>query len=374
MERMLKKMLAEIGVTLNGNQPYDIQVHDPRLYTMLLTKQSIGAGEAYMEGMWDCEQLDELFYRVCRHKLYDQIYSKKTSAWLNLRNTFINQQSRIKSELVAKQHYNLGNRLFELMLGKSMAYTCGYWKDTQSLDEAEFAKYDLVCRKLMLKPREKVLELGCGWGGLAKFMAEKYGCEVVAFDIGEKPAEYAKKHCAGLPVKIYQCDYRDTHVYNPENIQFDKLVSVGVLEHIGYKNYHRFLEIAHSFIKEDGIFLLHSIGRDTSAKYCEPWIDKYIFPNGMLPSLKQIGDAFEKRFVVEDHHNFGAYYDKTLMAWYKNFNEHWPELKSTYDERFHRMMNYYLLCCAGGFRARNMQLWQFVLTPQGLLKGYNSIR
>jgi len=374
MQTRIAELLNEIGVTLNGNKPYDIQVHDNRLFKKILTQGSIGAGEAYVEGMWDCEQLDELFFRICRHKLYDKIYSPWQEGYLNICNTFINQQSPEKSKAVAERHYNLGNLFYERMLGKSMAYTCGYWKEATHLDDAEFAKYDLVCKKAQLKPGDIVLEIGCGWGGLAKYMAEKYGCEVHAMDIGKEPATYAKSFCKDLPVTIHHCDYRETSIYNPKGIQFDKIVSVGVLEHIGYKNYRELIQIMRHCIKDDGIALLHSIGGNTSKKFCEPWIDKYIFPHGMLPSLKQLGKVFENTFIIEDHHNFGVFYNKTLLAWHANLNQHWDELKKTYDERFHRMMNYYLLSCAGGFRARDMQLWQFVLTPKGMLEYYQSVR
>lgn len=372
----LEAMLDKIGVTVNGDKPYDIKVHNPHFYAKVLRKQTLGAGEAYMDGWWDCDALDELFFRICRHKLYESVYSKWRHNLTYLKNAIFNQQTRSKTEKVANTHYNLGNRLFEYMLGKSMAYTCGYWESSQTLDEAQFAKYELVCKKLYLKPGDKVLEIGCGWGGLAKYMAEKYGCEVVAMDIGREPSHYAQQSCRGLPVKIYQCDYRDISVFNPTNEKFDKIVSVGVLEHVGYKNYGHLLDLARNMLKKDGIFLLHSIGGNVSTNFCDPWIEQYIFPRGMLPSLKQLGEAFENRFIVEDLHNFGAYYDKTLMAWHKNLSEHWRELQAEnkYDERFHRMMNYYLLTCAGAFRARDMQLWQFVLTPQGILHGYHSIR
>lgn len=370
MKQLLQNILKEIGVTLNGDGPCDVRIHDPRTYTKILTNQSIGAGESYMDGWWDCDRLDELFYRICRYKTYRHVYSKWKDGLSFLLDSFINQQSRSKSEHVANLHYNLSNKLYEFMLGKSMAYTCGYWKNAQTLDEAQFAKYELTCQKMMLKPGDTVLDIGCGRGGLAKYIAEKHGCEVVALDLSKEAADYAKQLCQNLPVTIYHCDYRDTHVYNPGEKKFDKLVSVGVLEHVGYKNYAHLMDISRSFLKEDGIFLLHSIGGNISKTNCDPWIDKYIFPHGMLPSLKQLGSAFEHRFIVEDLHNFGAFYDKTLMAWHKNLNDHWNELKTDYDERFHRMMNYYLLSCAGGFRARDMQLWQFVLSPSGLLGGF----
>lgn len=374
MDPNVEKIFKSAEITVNGHNAWDIKIHDERFFNRLLLQQSLGAGESYVAGWWDCDQLDELFFRISRYQIDNHFQSLWKNVVTQLKNSMFNQQNRQKSEEVAKVHYNLGNKLFECMLGKSMAYTCGYWKNATTLDEAEFAKYDLVCKKLYLRPKDKVLEIGCGWGGLAKFMAEKYDCEVVALDIGREPARFAKAHCNGLPVTIHQCDYRDTQVYNPKNIQFDKVVSVGVLEHVGYKNYKLFLELISSVLKEDGLLLLHTIGRDVSTHRCDPWINKYIFPNGMLPSLKQLGQSFEHKFVVEDFQNFGAFYDKTLLAWHRNFNDHWPELKSNYNEPFRRMINYYLLSCAGTFRARGMQLWQFVLTPRGILNGYTSIR
>lgn len=376
MAHIIEKMLNEIGIRLNGDQPWDIQVHNPRFLDRILHQQSMGGGESYVEGWWDCKRLDELFFRLTRSSLNNSFYSPWKLSLLSFRNSLFNQQSPLKSKEVSR-HYDLGNILFEKMLGKSMAYTCGYWPHANNLDEAQYAKYDLVCKKLDLKPGETVLELGCGWGGLAKHMAEKYGCNVVGFDICREPANYAKTLCKDLPVSIYQCDYRDTHIYNPNNIQFDKLVSVGVLEHVGPKNYIPFLNISRSFIKPEGIFLLHSIGANRKKIYCDPWINQYVFPNGVLPSLEGLGNAFENRFVVEDLHNLGVNYDKTLLAWHKNFNTHWPELtvhNKNYTESFRRLMNYYLLSCAGVFRARDMQLWQFVLTPQGQLNGCSSAR
>ncbi len=375
MKHPVEAILAEADIAINGKNPWDIQIHDKSVLDDVLKRQSIGAGESYMAGLWDCEKLDEFFFRLCRMKLEHKFASKPKLIFTMLKNSIFNQQSRARAAQVAETHYNLTNLLYERMLGKSMAYTCSYWKNVDNLDAAQFAKYDLVCRKMMLKPGERVLEIGCGWGGLAKFMAEKYGAEVHAMDIGKGPANYAKEFCKDLPVNIYECDYRDIDIYNPKKIKFDKIVSVGVLEHVGYKNYDTLLQISRDFIKDDGIFLLHSICGNVSINFCDPWINKHIFPNGMLPSMKQIGSAFENKFIVEDLQNLGVYYDNTLQAWNDNLNHHWPELSTYFDERFHRMMNYYLLSCAGCFRARGMQLWQFVLTPSpGRLNGYETVR
>lgn len=374
MKQSIEHILLEGGITINGNNPWDVKVNNPKFLERLANEQSIGAGESYMDGWWDCEQLDELFFRITRLHLERKMYSKWKILGLFFLNSIVNNQCRAKAEEVAQTHYDIDNRFYELMLGKSMAYTCGYWKNAQNLDEAEFAKYDLVCRKLYLKPGDKVLEIGCGWGGLAKYMAEKYQCEVVAIDIGKNPSSYTKEHCKGLSVTVFQCDYRDTPIYNAGDAKFDKIVSVGVLEHIGYKNYDDFIKIVKTFLKKDGLALIHSIGGNRSVKFCDPWINKYIFPNGMIPSLQQFGKAVEDKFVIEDLQNFGAYYDKTLLAWHKNFNDNWEELSQNHNERFRRMINYYLLSCAGSFRARGMQLWQFVLSHQGIIHGYESIR
>jgi len=369
----LAAMFAEAGITINGDKPWDLQVHDERLYSRLARGRTLAAGESYVDGWWDCRQLDELFNRALAKDMDQRLYSL-SFAWQRLLNSIFNQQTPVKSREVANVHYNLGNDLYRAMLGESMAYTCAYWSEADSLDAAQFAKYDLVCRKLGLKPGQKVLEVGSGFGGLAKHMAQHHDCEVVALSIANKPVEYARDLCKGLPVQFHLCDYRDIGTYNPGRVKFDRVVSVGVCEHVGYKNYRTLMETVRSQIQEDGLFLLHTIGGNESKNYTEPWIDKYIFPRGMLPSLKQLGASMENLFVVEDLHNFGADYDKTLMAWHGNFVDNWDRFRSQYGERFHRMFSYYLLSCAGGFRARAMQLWEFVLSPHGVPGGYLTIR
>ncbi len=167
---------------------------------------------------------------------------------------------------------------------------------------------------------------------------------------------------------------RETELYNPQAMKFDKVVSIGLCEHVGYKNYKRLFKIVLSNMKPDGLFLLHTIGKNHSIDFCDPWIQKYVFPQGVLPTIQVLGRASEPYFIIEDIHNFGADYDKTLMAWYENFKANWHELKSCYDEKFYRMWCYYLLSCAGGFRARSNQLFQIVFSPKGVINGYISIR
>jgi cyclopropane-fatty-acyl-phospholipid synthase len=201
-----------------------------------------------------------------------------------------------------------------------------------------------------------VLDIGCGWGGLAYFMAKHYGASVVGVTISAEQQKMAQARCQELDVDIRLQDYRDL------NEQFDRIVSVGMFEHVGPKNYRTYFDVADRNLKPDGIFLLHTIGSKRTDNNVDPWINKYIFPNGCLPSVRQIANASEPHFIVEDWHNFGADYDTTLMAWHSRFQEAWPEIADNYSERFKRMFSYYLNACAGAFRARDIQLWQVVFS------------
>ena len=370
----LASLLAKADIEIDGGRPWDIQIKDDRAVRRILSEPSLGAGESYMEGYWECARLDEFFFRVLRGLKPKEIYHFTTLFVYWLKNFFINPQSPRYSKRVAEQHYNIDNELYIAMLGKSMAYTCAYWRNAQTLDEAQFAKYDLICRKLNLHADEKVLELGCGFGGFAKYAAENYGVSVVGINISSEQLRYARGACRNLPIQFFECDYRDVKRYNPDRIRFDKVVSIGLSEHVGYQNYRQFLQIARENLQEDGLFLLHTIAKNFSHHFSDPWIQKYIFPHGMLPTLKMITGLSEPYFITEDVHNIGADYDKTLMAWDHNFENSWPSLCSRHDERFRRMWRYYLLSCAGGFRARTMQLYQLVLSPRGVLDGYRSIR
>lgn len=374
IEEKISSLLELADIHIDGNRSWDIKVHSKEFFKRIWKRPSLGLGESYMEKLWDCEKLDELFFRVLRQISVKNFYRLSTILRVLIGEFIANQQSKLRSLRVAKKHYNLDNQLYSNMLGETMAYTCAYWKDVKTLDAAQYAKYDLICKKINLQPGEKVLELGCGWGGFSKYAAQYYGCEMVAVNIAHEQMKYAEEICKGLPVDLYVCDYRDADKYNPKKIKFDKVVSIGLCEHVGYKNYRDFIQIARENIKEDGLFLLHTIGKNITTYFSDPWIRKYIFPGGMLPSVKLLSQAIENRFVIEDLHNFGADYDKTLMAWDANFVKSWPEIKENYDDRFYRMWRYYLLSCAGAFRARQIQLWQYVLSPQGKLDGYFGIR
>ncbi len=366
-KKIIQHYLAEADIQVDGNRPWDIQVHNPELYARLLAKGSLALGESYIEGWWDCAQVDELFNKILQANL-DKKIKGKDLVWGILKAKFVNMQSASRAYEIGKKHYDLGNDLYKAMLDKRMAYSCGYWRNAKTLDKAQEAKLDLVCKKLGLKKGMKVLDIGCGWGSFVKYAAEKYKVKCVGITISKEQAKFARGICKRLPVEIRLQDYRDLKE------KFDRIISIGMFEHAGYKNYRPYMEVVDNCLKPAGLFLLHTIGGNKSVISTDPWIDKYIFPNSMLPSARQIASAAEGLFVLEDWHSFGADYDKTLMAWHRNFAKNWQQIKDDYDDRFYRMWEYYLLSCAGSFRSRKNQVWQIVFSKNGVKGGYDSIR
>jgi cyclopropane-fatty-acyl-phospholipid synthase len=374
IQKYIQGILDKADITINGSKPYDIKLLDDRTLQRVVRDGSLGLGEAYMAGWWDCDRIDELSFRLCVAAVDKDVKFNLFQSLYNWSTKIINYQSKLRSEQVAQKHYNLDNHLFELMLGESMAYSCGYWKNANDLTSAQLAKYELICKKLHLTSQDTLLDVGCGWGGLAAYAAEHYGCHVVGISIASKQIDYAKERYKHLPIDFYVADYRDIASYNPKQIEFSKLVSVGAFEHIGHKNHVNFLKLMNSQLRSDGLFLLHTIGSNETITTVDPWINKYIFPNGSLPSMVQLTQAMEKNFLVEDWHNFGPDYDKTLLAWDKNFEKSWDSISSLYDMQFYRMWRYYLLMCAGMFRSRTAQLWQIVMSKSGVIGGYESVR
>jgi len=368
---LFEGLLKKADIEINGSRPWDIQVHDERLFNRILRYGTMGLGESYMDGWWDCERIDEFIHKILAARL-DKLVEINFASILTIAKAFIfNQQSNSHAFEIGEAHYDLGNDLYQAMLDKRMVYSCGYWSGNPppiNLNEAQEAKLNLVCRKLGLKKGDRILDIGCGWGSFAKYAAEKYGTSVVGTTVSKEQVALAKEMCAGLPIEIRIQDYRDL------DGKFDHIVSIGMFEHVGVKNYRTYFEVVRRCLKDGGLSLLHTIGDNFTRTSGDPWIEKYIFPNGMLPSIPQIGKATEELFVMEDWHNFGPNYDKTLIKWFENFDSAWPKLQTKYSEKFYRMWKYYLLVCAGTFRARGIQLWQIVLSPSGVPGGYSSVR
>lgn len=358
-ERIIKELFALAGVTVNGDKPYDITIHDRRFYRRALNEQALGLGESYMDGWWDCPALDQFFHRILSVKLQEKVKGNWKIKLDILKSRLFNLQKEKRAYQVGERHYDIGNDLYRRMLDKRMIYTCAYWKKARNLDQAQEAKLDLVCRKINLKKGMTVLELGCGWGTFARYAAEEYGAKVTAVTISREQVKLGRELCRGLPVEIKLEDYRQV------TGKYDRVISIGIMEHVGYKNYRTYMETVDRTLKHDGIAFVHTIGQNSNETTTNSWTTRYIFPNSMLPSIAQLGKAMEGLFIMEDWHNFGPDYDKTLMAWHANFEKSWPVLKEKYGDRFYRMWRYYLLSSAGGFRSRFNQLWQIVMTRSG---------
>ncbi len=367
-ESTIRGLLELAGIELNGAHPWDIQVNDPRFYPHLMAGGALGFGETYMDGLWDCERLDDLIYRLLRADLENSISPLKL-LWPVLYSKLLNPQSKRRAFRIGEQHYDLGNDLYALMLDRRMTYTCGYWRTADNLDDAQEAKLDLVCRKLDLQPGMRVLDIGCGWGSFAGYAAERYAVEVVGVTVSREQIALGRERYRDLNVDLRFQDYREV------KDSFERIVSLGMFEHVGPRNYRTYMQVVNACLQDDGLFLLHTIGTNTRKTSVDPWTNKYIFPGGVLPVAEQIDAASSGLFIMEDWHNFGADYDPTLMAWMANVDANREQLHALgYDERFYRMWRYFLLSSAGSARARRNQLWQIVYSKHGLDGGYDSIR
>ena len=379
--RTVERLLEPADIRIGGDRPWDLQVRDQRFYARVLAQGALGLGESYMDGWWDAASLDGFLFRLLEAKLDEQVHGfadmvDAVRAWL------INQQARRRSFQVGTRHYDLGNDLYQIMLGRRLVYSCGYWRHADDLDQAQEAKLDLICRKLGLLAGQRVLDIGCGWGEALRFAAERYGTTGLGITVSKEQADYARALCAGLPasgtslaptsttkkIEIRLQDYRAL------DEQFDHVFSIGMFEHVGVKNYRRYFEVVRRCLDEQGLFVLHTIGGNVSRNRTDPWIARYIFPNSVLPSASQITAASEGLFVIEDWHSFGVDYDRTLRAWRENVEAGWDRLPARYDERFRRMWRYYLAGSMASFRARRIQLWQIVFSPRGVRGGYHAPR
>ncbi|TLF48631.1 cyclopropane fatty acyl phospholipid synthase [Halomonas urmiana] len=365
--RVVERLLKGSGVTLNGDAPQDIRVLHPDVFSRILHQGTLGLGETYMEGWWECDRIDQMAHRMLLHGLGQHARTPSEKLMYRLQSGFRNLQSRTRAYMVGEVHYDLGNDLFERMLDETMCYSCGYWKEADDLAAAQRAKLELACQKLDLRPGMRVLDIGCGWGSFAEHAARHHGVSVTGITISREQAALAQKRCADLPVEILLQDYRDLDGL------YDRVVSIGMFEHVGHRNYATYFETIRRLMPPDGLFLLHTIGSNRSEISADPWIHRYIFPNGTLPSAMHIARASENHLLMEDWQNFGPDYDRTLMAWLANVDAHWHEIAPRYNERTHRMFRYYLSVCAGAFRARHLQLWQVVFS-RGRARRYDAPR
>ena len=360
----MEVLLKEADITLNGPNPWDPQIHSEEFWRRLYGQGTLGLGEAYMDGIWDVADMAEFFNRVLRSRVPEGVRVTTNLVWQVVQARVMNMQNITRSQRIAAMHYN-ETEAYKASLDKRMTGSCGYWPEgVTNVDEAQEAKLDMVCRKIGVQPGQTVWDIGCGWGAFMGFAAEKYGANCVGVTVSPDQAAYGRERYQGLPIEFRVQDYRQFEG------KTDHVVSMGMFEHVGHKNYRTYFEKARSVIKDDGLFMMHTIGSQWSTETIEAWLEKYIFPGGVIPSIAQIGKAIDGLFTVIDLHNIGPHYDKTLVAWYENFDRNWKQQRNPEEERFYRLWKYYLLCCAGGFRAKVLQVWQFVLSTRGVPDGY----
>lgn len=354
------QLFSDCGIQIGGSNPWDIQVSNEDFYSRVLGDGSLGLGESYMDGWWNTRDLDGFLYRLLAGGAREKVGAwRDVFAWVHA--SLFNLQRKARAFEVGKRHYDLGNELYEGMLDERMIYSCAYWEDASTLAGAQENKLDLVFRKLDLQPGQRVLDVGCGWGGALKYAAETCDVTGVGVTIAREQAEYARRSCAGLPITIRLQDYRDLP-QRAEREPFDNIWSIGMFEHVGVRNYRRYMEVVRRCLKSGGRFLLHTIGGHRSTNHTDPWIHRYIFPNSMLPSQLQIVRAVEGLFTVVGWEAIGSHYDRTLLAWRANFESYWARIGAR-DERFRRMWNYYLSASAAAFRAKRIDVWQVLLAP-----------
>jgi cyclopropane-fatty-acyl-phospholipid synthase len=372
---VLEGVLSAADVRLGGDRPWDLQLEGMAatrsLIRAVLERGSLGLGECYVEGLWECGALDQLFTRLLLARGDSRLAEGnwlRSALWL-LRERVFNLQTPARSTLVARRHYDIAPAVYTAMLDPWLQYSCGYWHQATSLAQAQEHKLRLICEKLELHPGQRLLDIGCGWGGLAAYAARHYGVEVVGITLSQEQLRLARSHWGDLPLRFERCDYRQLRQLGCA--PFDRVVSVGMYEHVGPRNATAFFAAAGSALKDDGLLLLHTIGYRCHSPHSDPWIDTHVFPNGRLPAPGELATALEGKWLIEDWQNFGADYDHTLLAWHANVEAAWRELApqlggNAEAERFRRFWRYYLLCCAGFFRAREGQLWQLVLSRSNL--------
>ena len=373
-KKLVTNTLKKAGVEINGKNPWDIKILDERFYEDVAARGSLGLGESYMKGWWKADSIDELVYRLWKSGIGKrEKFGFLVKSFFGTKRLLTNTGSEKRSSEIGEKHYDIGTDLYSQMLGKYMVYSCGYWERAENLDNSQIDKMEMICKKLYLEPGMTVLDIGCGYGELLNYMAVKYKVKVVGITISKDQYKIAKEKCwnSADKVTVLLCDYRRIpKEYGP----FNRIVSVGMAEHIGWKNYRVYMKTVHRLLKDDGLFLLHTIGIDKESITTDPFIDKYIFPGSILPSEKRLIRAMRGLFTLQDWHNFGLYYDKTLVAWFRNFHKNWDSLKEKYDNNFYRMWKFYLLSCAGAFRAEYIYLWQIVMTKKGTGTEYRSTR
>mgnify|MGYP005779480015 FL=1 len=354
----------------DGKSEFTVNFKKPISKTALLTSTSLALGEAYMDG--DLEIEGDLYYALDHFLGQMGKFSANASALKKLVHSSVSKKNQ-KKEVTS--HYDIGNDFYKLWLDETMSYSCGYFKNPDdTLYQAQVNKVDYILQKLNLKEGMTLLDVGCGWGYLLMEAAKKYKIKGVGITLSqEQYTEFNRRiRQEGLQdsLKVQIMDYRDL----PQSgYTFDRVVSVGMAEHVGRPNYQLFISCVSQVLKEGGVFLLHFISA-LKEHAGDPWIKKYIFPGGTVPSLREmISCMAEDDFHIMDVENLRLHYNKTLLCWAENFHRHLAQEQTMFDERFLRMWDLYLNACAATFHNGIIDLHQ-ILATKGINNDFPMVR
>jgi len=376
----VREFLGRVA-TVDGLNQWDPQVRDDDFFGMVAGDGMLGLGNAYVKGYWECEDLFEFFCRAIRGGLLEFMADSPVMKALMTAYRTTNRQSQTQAKKNVVAHYDRGNDLFEAFLGKTMAYTCAVWdnpldlEEGETLDEAQERKLDRICQKLHLESGMRVLDIGCGWGPFMRYVAGHFEVEVVGITLSAEQIAYIEKrnggfkHSGSLPIKAVLADFRTFDAG-----KFDRVLSIGMFEHVGRKNHEEYFKAVDRCLESDGLSLIHCFGKsDPRVPLIDPWTEKHIFPGMELPTVVDITTAMEGAFNLLDLEEMGQHYPKTLLAWSANFDCNWEQI-SHYGEEFRRMWRYYLLSCAAVFHVRKVLLWQVVFARKEDGQLYEPVR
>ena len=381
LAKFLNKLFKEGGLVLidanskkyvigkpKGNNPITVKLLDKSLHYKLLFYPDLYFGEAYSEGSLTIENgtLTEFLNMALQN-----IGRKETNLFSELLNTIRGSYRYLtnfnfikKSKMNIARHYDISDDLYDLFLDSKRQYSCAYFKnENDSLETAQNNKIDHIIKKLNLKPNQKVLDIGSGWGSLAIEIAKKTQCQVLGITLSESQFEYSKKKAKEMnmdnQVEFRLCDYREVKE------KFDRIVSVGMFEHVGRKFYGTFFKKMCEILNKDGIALLHTIGSVNPPRQPQPWITRYIFPGGYTPSLSQMTIPIEKSgLILSDLEIIRMHYSHTLRHWKENFIKNKDKALKMFDEQFVRMWEFYLTSCETAFRWGDQVVFQLQLTKE----------
>jgi cyclopropane-fatty-acyl-phospholipid synthase len=343
-----------------------VTLHDASLPRRIVLSPDMGVGEAYMDGRLTIEN-DDLrgFMELAVRNVASQgePWFRKPLAALRHALRWVDQFNPMhRAQANVAHHYDLSGELYDLFLDEDRQYSCAYFRDHgMTLDEAQAAKKAHIAGKLLIEPGMRVLDIGCGWGGMGLTLARDYGAEVLGVTLSKEQhaVACARAKAAGLEdrCRFELMDYRKVEG------QFDRIVSVGMFEHVGVPHYREYFTHVHKLLKDDGVALIHTIGRSDPPGVTSPWITKYIFPGGYCPSLSEaIRPIEEQRLFATDIEVWRLHYAETLVHWYDRFMANIDKAEALYDARFCRMWRYYLIACEMTFRHNYQVVFQFQLT------------